>query len=854
MKHRWYAAAMIAAVSTTPQMATAQTAAEQTYNIPEQDLGSALRAFAAASGREVVASSELIAGKRSGVAVGPLTPEQAVRRLLTGTELSYRIVEGAFVIRPIAAASAGQEQATGTAEIVVTGTRIRGAPIASPVISIGRESIRNSGQAGLGEVVRSLPQSFGGGQNPGVGSNVPSTSGVNLGGGSSINLRGLGSDATLTLLNGRRLPYSASRQSVDVSAIPLAAVDRIEIVPDGASALYGSDAVAGVANIILRRDFKGLETSARLGAATEGGDFQQLYSALAGARWRDGAVVAAYEFSRDTAIEAEDRDYAGARRPGVTLFPYIRRHSATLTTHQDLTDSFSIGLDALYNRRVSQQHFPLNAAGDLTISRQESIANAESFVVAPHAELTFGETWRLSLSGSYGEDRVHFRGDSYFGTRLAASAGGCYCNRATTLELGGEGGLFDLPSGPVRLAAGTGFRRNAFELFRGAGNVQNARHAQSSYYAYGELSLPLVSPSQDLSWARRLDLSAAGRFEHYPGIGDVATPKFGLIYAPNDNLDLKASWGRSFRAPTFLQQYQAQQVVLTSVSSVGGSGYPAGSAALLLGGGNNNLRPERARTWSATVALHPDWLSGARLEISYFSTRYVDRIVTPILFQSQALRSAIYQQQVVLNPSDAQKQAVIAAAGIFTNALGAPYDPARVVAIVDNRSVNAGQQRIEGVDILLDWRHELGPNSGLLSATLNASYLTSDQRLTPAQPSQQLAGILFNPPHLRARGMLDWQRGGLNLAATLSYIGGVKDTRSTPPVSVDGMTTLDLSARYRFERPGLLHGLELQVAVQNVFDDKPDPIATTLFFDKPYDSTNYSPVGRFVSVTIRKKW
>jgi outer membrane receptor protein involved in Fe transport len=845
---------MIAAVLTTPHMTTAQTPAEQTYNIPEQDLGSALRAFAAASGREVVASSELLAGKRSGEAIGPLTPEEAVRHLLAGTDLSYRIVDGAFVIRPTVATSAEQKQSIGAAGIVVTGTRIQGAPIASPVINIDRESIRNSGQAELGDVVRSLPQSFGGGQNPGVGSNVPSTSGVNLGGGSSINLRGLGSDATLTLLNGRRLPYSASRQSVDVSAIPLAAVDRIEIMPDGASALYGSDAVAGVANIILRRDFQGLETTARLGTATAGGDFQQLYSALAGARWQGGALVAAYEFSRDTSIEAEDRDYAEMRRPGVTLFPYIRRHSATLTAHQDLTASLSLGLDALYNRRFSQQHFPLNAAGDLAISRQESIANAESFVVAPHAELALGENWRMSLSGSYGEDRVHFRGDSYFGTRLAASAGGCYCNRATALELGGEGALFDLPSGPVRIAAGIGFRRNAFELFRGAGNVQNAQHAQASDYAYGELSLPLVSPSQDLSWARRLDLSAAGRFEHYPGIGNVTTPKFGLIYAPIDGLDLKASWGRSFRAPTFLQQYQAQQVVLTDVSSVGGAGYPAGSAALLLGGGNSNLRPERARTWSATAALHPDWLSGARLEISYFSTDYTDRIVTPILFESQALRSAIYQQQVILNPSDAQKQAAIAAADIFTNALGASYDPAQVVAIIDNRSVNAGRQRIEGVDILFDWRHELGSDSGVLSATLNASYLTSDQRLTPAQPTQQLAGVLFNPPHFRARGMLDWQRGGLNLAATLSYIGGVKDTRSTPPVSVAGMTMLDLSARYRFDHPGLLRGLELQVAVQNLFDDKPDPIATTLFFDKPYDSTNYSPVGRFVSFTIRKTW
>src|SRR3546814_4622119 len=73
---------------------------------------------------------------------------------------------------------------------------IRGAPVASPVIVLSEDDIRNSGQTSLGEVVRSIPQSFGGGQQPGIGFNVPGANGVDVGGGSSINLRGLGSDAT----------------------------------------------------------------------------------------------------------------------------------------------------------------------------------------------------------------------------------------------------------------------------------------------------------------------------------------------------------------------------------------------------------------------------------------------------------------------------------------------------------------------------------------------------------------------------------------------------------------------------------------------------------------------------------
>src|SRR6185369_12943879 len=109
---------------------------------------------------------------------------------------------------------------------------------------------------------------------------VPLASGVNTGGASTLNLRGLGSGATLTLLNGHRLAYNVTNPAVDVSAIPLEAVERLEIVADGASALYGSDAVAGVANVVLKRDYAGLSTSARFGASTDGGNSQQQYSVV----------------------------------------------------------------------------------------------------------------------------------------------------------------------------------------------------------------------------------------------------------------------------------------------------------------------------------------------------------------------------------------------------------------------------------------------------------------------------------------------------------------------------------------------------------------------------------------------
>src|SRR3546814_18872294 len=105
-----------------------------------------------------------------------------------------------------------------TDAIIVTGSRIRNVPVASPVITLDQESIRDSGQSNVADAVRTIPQNFGGGQNPGIGFNVPEASGADVGGGSSVNLRGLGSDDTLTLLNGHRLSYLAATHSNDISA------------------------------------------------------------------------------------------------------------------------------------------------------------------------------------------------------------------------------------------------------------------------------------------------------------------------------------------------------------------------------------------------------------------------------------------------------------------------------------------------------------------------------------------------------------------------------------------------------------------------------------------------------------
>ena len=180
-------------------------------------------------------------------------------------------------------------------EIVTTGSRIRRDDFnsATPISVIGGQAILEAGMSNLGEALRDQAAVGTGGFNQ--------SSILSGGGATSIDLRNLGQSRVLVLINGRRVASFADalqNQAADLTFVPTAMVDRVEILRDGASAVYGSDAITGVVNVILKKEFEGIEASLSSGATSEGDGENYTFSMTMGTASERGSLVAGAEFRR----------------------------------------------------------------------------------------------------------------------------------------------------------------------------------------------------------------------------------------------------------------------------------------------------------------------------------------------------------------------------------------------------------------------------------------------------------------------------------------------------------------------------------------------------------------------------
>lgn len=879
-------AALAAAIFCFVQpLAHAQTVADsarvQNFDIPAQPLATALREFAKQSGQELLFSPEVAAQKTTGGIKATLPPLEALNALLQNTDVSFSMTNNGAIllndrvaqgetsasapidsdppnskgrIGKLGAGSAqdsedttqnNQEGPSGTSPeavnldaVVVTGTRIRGSNPTSPVHTITRSDIENSGYSQIGDLIRSLPENFSGGQNPGVvAAGGANGANQNISNASTINLRGLGSDATLVLLNGNRLSADTYYQGSDISGVPFAAVQRIEVVPDGASALYGSDAVAGVVNIIPRRDYSGGELSARVGNTTEGGGREQTLSFLQGVSGERGYWLTNLEWSKQDPIGAGQRDRTSAVPADGNLIQGQDRRSLYIGAGWEFSDRTSLTFDGLASDR--------SASGVNHFSALSPLAKISVHTPAYSAALTLDQKlvgdWDLRIStvkaASHNTQRY-----SYPDYGITGSVR--YANDQQYAEVTADGTLFNTSAGDVKLALGGGYREESFR----ESDESNSRHVS---YFYLEALAPLVTHSSTRTGLHDLELSLSARTESYSDFGGTTNSRIGLRYLPLNDLSIRAAWGTSFKAPSFLQMNGPFDVYLYPSSIYGST---AGGTGLMTWGGNPNLKPETATSRTFGAEYTPSSLPSLQLSATWFDIDYNQRVVQPIASHTSGLSNPVYAPFVDLAPSASDQAALIASADAFYNETAGAYDPTSVIAILNNRYANATAQTVNGVDLGLRQVFDLA--GGEASLFGNATWTRLKQQTLPSDPERELSGTIFNVPNFKARGGLTWTRERVSMTGIINYVGSETDTGVNPHQPVASWTTIDANISYQFSGDAdSAKGWRAALSSINLFNKVPPYTASPLSYaGLHFDSTNHSIIGRFLSLTVTRAW
>ncbi|MDR3506875.1 MAG: TonB-dependent receptor [Caulobacteraceae bacterium] len=310
--------ALLGALALSLAVAGGAMAQARTYNIPAEPLSKALTDFARASGRQIIFKEDLVRGRSVPALKGAFTNEAALGRLLEGTGLAAQTSpSGALMIVKVGDAGAdggGREQADLANEVVVTGSRIPRLQFEgpAPVTVINATDIQNNGLATASDIMTSMTQ------NLGALDNNQKTNGFSPGA-QAVDLRGLGPNHTLVLVNGRRIAdypqaYNGNSNFTDISNIPASMIDRVEVLTGAASAVYGSDAISGVVNFILKQKADGTTIDVRAGSTEHTGGASQRVQITSGYSNDKIDSVFGVEFYNADPIWAYQRSFTNSRQ------------------------------------------------------------------------------------------------------------------------------------------------------------------------------------------------------------------------------------------------------------------------------------------------------------------------------------------------------------------------------------------------------------------------------------------------------------------------------------------------------------------------------------------------------------
>jgi iron complex outermembrane recepter protein len=319
MRHRRCKMIITVAISYLFAVSAALAQEKRTFDIPAQDAAAAVQSWAVQSGLQVFAADELLRGVHSNAIHGEYDALQALQMLVEGAGLE--VVSTGEKTVTIRRPRAQRPPVSGTPtpdleEVLVTGSRIKrpGFDTLQAAIVNDADQIRTRGYTNIAQALNDTPGFSASGTDPVNRNQDPLTAGQSF-----VDLFGLGAQRTLTLVNGRRFVSSNTVSSgrgssspgdqVDLNVIPIGLVDRVETVAIGGAPVYGSDAIAGTVNIILKKDFQGVQTDLQYGNSDKGDTQGYTARVLAGTNFFDGRgnVAVSVEYNKQDGIVLGDR-------------------------------------------------------------------------------------------------------------------------------------------------------------------------------------------------------------------------------------------------------------------------------------------------------------------------------------------------------------------------------------------------------------------------------------------------------------------------------------------------------------------------------------------------------------------
>jgi iron complex outermembrane receptor protein len=781
-------------------------------------------------------------------------PMRMNKRLLTQAVLlalqagaAATVLSGSAVAADAAAPAAAEPQGDNVGAVIVTGTRrsgLKAVDSASPIQVLDSGSLERTGQPDLIQALaQNLPsftaQAFGG-----------DTANLTL----SARLRGLSPNDTLVLVNGKRRHTTANLAvlagpfqggaATDLNFIPVAAIDHIEVLQDGAAAQYGTDAIAGVINIILKKDSSGGALTTTGGAYIDQGGQTGDASFNIGFEPSDKSYINLtgehkYHGHSDRS-DIDPRVVSAANlaaMPNLTKadgYPYANKISGDAAYHISLL-ALNAGIDiggvelysiATYGKKTADSYENYRVPSRLPKIYPNGFNPLETM-----DETDYGFTagakgnvadWNWDLSSTYGKDEARIgvanSGNiSLFNdtgaTPTQFHAGTFTASQWTTsMEVNREFAVGW--SSPLSVAGGLEYRRDTYAI--GAGDA-------ASRYKEGSQSYPGFSLTDAGSHSRNnksvyidvagspvanLKLDVAARYENYSDFGSARVGKITGRYDFSPALALRGTVSNGFRAPTMAEQYYSATNVSPTQASVQLA--PNSPAAALIG--INGLKPEKSQNYSVGLVLHP--VPKATLTIDAYSINIHDRIIgSGTVFGSgnavnaPAVVAAIKANGNVLDPT-VTKTGI----SIFSNAANTKDQGVEAVFSYSSNFAELGK---------VDWSAAGNYNKVEVTKVNQAPSQLLPQKLLD---QSAIAALEKSSPKVRLNLGALWKQGNWTVNLRESFYGPSSSFSSLDNVKyyetkIKTLATTDLEVAYR-----LTKSLTASAGANNLFNKYPNKV------------------------------